>query len=185
VWEDDRAVDRFMGDAPLVAHWRARAKEAYHLRMRPVRTHGAWHGADPLGGASASVRDDDPVAVLTYGALRYRNVARFFRWNARAVREMRAQGGALATLGLLGLPRSVITFSIWRSFLDMRAFAYGSGSPNHQTAMRLMHAQQWHREWLFARFVPYAAHGTLDGRDPLASMRRQPAPTAAATPVAA
>lgn len=180
VWEDDDALDRFLLDSPLVLHWRDRAREAYHLRMRPVRTNGVWGGSDPLGGPTARVGDDEPVAVLTYGNLKYRNALRFFRWNARAVREMRRQEGAMAALGLLRPPRTVITFSIWRSFTDMRTFAYGEASPDHRAAMQRMHDEDWHREWLFARFRPYAAEGTLGGRDPLAEAERQRAARPAA-----
>jgi hypothetical protein len=78
-----------------------------------------------------------------------------------------ANPAMIAGTGLARPPRLVATFSLWRSAAEMKAYAYrGSG---HLAAMEGMRVHNFHHEYLFARFRPYAAHGEWDGREPLSA----------------
>ncbi|MFG3112802.1 spheroidene monooxygenase [Streptomyces sp. NPDC048197] len=110
-----------------------------------------------------------PVAVLTLGQLRLRRALPFLRANSRAAGRAAADPALLASLALARPPRFVSTFSIWQSVDAMRRYAYGSAQPDHKAAIQAHQAAPFHHEAGFVRCLPYAAQGTLDGRDPLAT----------------
>jgi hypothetical protein len=162
-WEDEAALDAFLAEDPAAA----RLAGGWHVRLEPLRVSGSWAGMPGLPAQALPVDDEEPVAVLTLGRLRLLRTGPFRRSAAPAEASAIASPALVAGTGLARPPRLVATFSLWRSAAEMRAYAYGQGEA-HVAAMSAHRAKPFHHESAFVRFRPYAAHGTWDGREPLA-----------------
>jgi hypothetical protein len=165
LWESDAALDDFLTKSPLTRRWE-RAAEVYTVRLLALGGHGTWRGfavLDHMASGSAG----GPVAVVTRATVRARHWHPFIGAGHQVSAEVAAAPGLLAVAGIGEAPVGrQATFSLWRSVDDAMAFAYTS--PRHHEAIRRTRAEGWYGEELFARFQPYASHGTWDGRDPLA-----------------
>ena len=166
VWEDERSLDAFVRASPVAARWAEHAAEAFHVRLDPVRAHGAWSGHQLFDGARGRLGPDEPVAILTRAKIRPKRLAAFYRSILPPAQRLIESPGLLASVGIGEWPIArQATFSLWRTFEDARAYAYGTD--DHREVVRRTRAENWYSEELFARFRPYGSSGTWNGTDPL------------------
>ncbi len=164
-WEHDEALEQFLANHPLAA----RLAGGWHVRLQPTRVTGGWAKLQGLPKEEQPMDDEEPAAVLTLGRLRLTQTLRFLRASAAAEELAVGDPALLASTGFARPPSLVATFSLWRNTAAMRAYARGHADPRHIEAVRAHSAQPFHHESAFIRFRPYAAQGSWDGRDPLAS----------------
>ena len=167
-WPSAAELERFDARSPLAARWEE-ARERWRLILDPVKSHGAWHGHDPLAGRTDGSRDDGPMALFTYARLVPAKVPAFARANPPAVRQIRALEDHVFDIGWNDVrPISVGTLSLWRGARTATRYAYGAGG--HQDALKASRSGGWFTESWFARMRPVESRGTWDGRDPVAAL---------------
>ena len=160
VWDSEEAHDRFVGHA-----W-PQAVESWHVRLDPLGGHGSWGGFDLLAGAVDTTDPTGPIAMITRADVRLRRWRTFRSAGPSVSDELRAAGGLLGVVGIGEAPVGRQgTFSLWTDAAAATAFAR---SPQHAAVVRRTRAEGWYGEELFARFRPIDAHGSWDGRNPLA-----------------
>jgi hypothetical protein len=165
MWDDDAALDRFLADSPLASAF----AHGWHTRLQPLRAHGSWPGlADDIPKAR-SVRDTQPVAVLTMGRVKLSRLVPFLRASAKAEARVVGAPGLIWSTALVR-PPFVSTCSLWESADASTAYAYSPGDA-HNDAIAAGRAKPFHHQEAFVRFRPYASSGHLDGPNPLPETR--------------
>jgi hypothetical protein len=164
-WDDDAAIDRFLAGSPLAEKFAS----GWHVRLAPLRAFGTWPGLPGDIPAQRNVDHEGPVVVLTLGRPRTKELIRFLRTSAKAAASAVASPGKMWATGLARPPSFVATCSLWESARAASTFAYGHRDPGHPDAIATDQAKPFHHESAFIRFHPYAAHGSLGGKNPLAA----------------
>ena len=142
------------------------------MKLAPLRSHGAWGGADPLAGAAGPRRRADGARSRSSPARRsgrpgwspfYRAIA------AAGAPTCSRRPGLLASVGAGrvagGPPGDVLALALGGRRAGLRV----RPAPTIATSSGGRGTENWYSEELFARFRPYGSYGTWDGTDPLAS----------------
>jgi heme-degrading monooxygenase HmoA len=173
VWENAAALAAFEDGwfAGRAARVRDRGGEVYGVRLGLLSGRGRWGGHDVLAllrpaAIDAAGAAPAPVAVLTRATVRPSRWHRFRGSRPPVSHELADAPGLRAAVGIGEAPVGLqATFSIWS---DAAAIASFARSPEHRAVVRRTREEGWYGEELFARFIPWGATGTWDGRDPLA-----------------
>jgi len=165
VWDDESYLDAALASGPTADRWR-NAEESWHVRLRGIGGHGTWKGFDPLDGLETGSADG-PIAIITRANVRRHSWKVFGEASKVVDAELHRAPGLIDVVGIGETPiGSLATFSLWTSRAAARDFAYSM--PDHREVVRRTRAEGWYAEEMFARFEPYGAIGTWNGRNPLA-----------------
>ncbi len=109
-----------------------------------------------------------PVVAVTLARLRLPQVPRFIRWGRPVEELVRDHPGATLACAAMRLPRTVSTFSIWKTQREMAAMVHGhcriERPERHAAAMKERQRKDFHFEFTTLRFTPIAEHGSWEGR---------------------
>lgn len=163
-WRDEDAVDRFLTDDPLGRH----LATGWHVRLEYLRRWSRLAALPDLPARADDWDQDEPVVAVTVARMRLREVPRFLRWGRPVERQVRDHPGTTLALAAFRPPRTISTFSAWRTVREMEEMVHGrSGvSPDrrHADAMVENRRRDFHHEFAVLRFRPLSEHGTWEGR---------------------
>jgi len=166
-WSAETAADDFFAASPLLAACRERGAELWTVKLLPLRSRGAWGGAEPFSARAPApaLPSTLPRVALTRASLRLRALPGFWSRVPAINRSLLAAPGLRLALGVGELPWiRPVTFSVWDDDAALERFAF-HGSCHHAGA-RAAHQRRWFREDLFTRFAAIASLGRVAGRDP-------------------
>src|SRR5262245_18182771 len=151
-WEGERAIDTFLMDTAL---GRTLAM-GWHVRLEFLRRWGRVSEFDEL---PTNVGDTDPAApvvAVTLARLRRPQVPRFSRWGKPVEELVRDHPGTTLALAAMRPPRTVSTFSVWRSRRETTDMVHGHdsvpGAERHAVAMVERRRKDFHHEFTTLRF---------------------------------
>jgi hypothetical protein len=163
-WRDEGSLERFLEQDErgrlLAAGW--------HVRLEFLRR---WSTIEALPGLPVRAgrwEQDEPVVAVTLARMRLPQLPRFLQWGRPVERQVRDHPGVTLGVAALRPPRTISTFSVWRSVQEMEDMVYGrSVAPTpdrHATAMAERERRDFHHEFATYRFRPLSEHGSWNGR---------------------
>lgn len=163
-WESDVAIDEFLGNTKLGGA----LADGWHVRLAFQRR---WGHVSEFDGLAESVGEQDPAApvvAVTLARMKLSQVPRFIRWGRPVESLVRDHPGTTLALAAMRLPRTVSTFTVWRSQREMIDMVRGHSSvphpKRHATAMVERERKDFHFQFTTLRFKPLAEYGEWDGR---------------------
>jgi hypothetical protein len=170
-WQDEQAVDRFLADDLLGRHLAG----GWHVRMRFLRRWSQLAALAGLPERDGSWDSEEPVVAVTLARMRLPEVPRFLRWGKRVERLVRDHPGTTLALAAMRPPRTISTFSVWRTVREMEEMVRGRSAVDeperHSAAMVERERRDFHHEFATFRFRPLSEHGTWDGRDTIVPLK--------------
>ena len=163
-WESQDAIDGFLAGTRL---GRSLAT-GWHVRMAFLRRWGRVRAFDGLTEEASEHDPAAPVVAVTLARLKLPQVPRFIRWGKPVEELVRDHTGTTLAIAATRPPRTVSTFTVWRSQREMVAMVGGQSAvprpERHADAMTERERKDFHLEFTTLRFQPLAEHGSWEGR---------------------
>ena len=170
-WEDETALERFLAADRL---GRTLA-DGWHVRMEFLRRWGRVARLGDLPEVAGRSDPAEPVVAVTVARMRVPEVPRFVHWGRPVERQVRDHPAVTLALAAYRPPRTVSTFSVWRSAREMTGMVHGRDASadgphggevgaRHARAMVERERRDFHHEFTTLRFRPLSEHGTWEGR---------------------
>ena len=164
-WHDEAALEEFLAGAgrPFANGW--------HVRMQYLRRWSELAALPDLPQRADDWDEREPAVAVTVARMRLPEVPRFLAWGKPVERLVRDHPEATLGLAAVRPPRSISTFSVWRSIRAMTDMVHGHGDvagmpdpTRHVDAMAERRRRDFHREFATFRFRPLAERGAWNGR---------------------
>jgi len=163
-WENEDAIDDF-----LKTHaFGKKLASGWHTRLRFLRQWGRVDELDIHTNEITASSPEAPVVAVTLARMRLTEVPRFIRWGRPVEKLVRDHPATTLSLAAFRFPRTVSTFSIWRSQKEMLDMVRGH-SPvpapgRHIDAMNERERKDFHFQFTTIRFQPIAEYGSWNGK---------------------
>ena len=163
-WDDEASLDSFLADTSLGR----RLAGGWHVRLRFLRRWGNVAEFGDLPSVASETDPAAPVVAVTLARVKPLEVPRFVRWGKPVERQVRDDPGVTLALAAARPPRTVSTFTVWRSAREMIDMVQGRSEvadpEHHAAAMVERNRRDFHTEFTTLRFECIGEYGSWDGR---------------------
>ncbi|UII20495.1 hypothetical protein [Fulvivirga ligni] len=163
-WESEAALDHFL-ETQTFGKMLAKG---WHTRMTFLRQ---WGHINEFTMPDVNIQKEEPdecVVAVTIARMRLTELPRFIQWGRPVEKLVRDHPGTTLSLAAIKFPRTVSTFSIWKSRKEMERMVHGhsavSQPKRHKDAMKERDRKDFHFEFTTLRFRPFSEKGTWEGR---------------------
>ncbi|HXH79827.1 hypothetical protein [Nocardioides sp.] len=163
-WRDEAALERFLRDDALGRQ----LSVGWHVRLEFLRRWSALEALPDLPVTAGEWDQDEPVVAVTVARTRLGELPRFLHWGKPVERLVRDDPAVTLALAAVRPPRTIVTFSVWRSVREMEQMVHGrSAVPDperHVAAMAERRRRDFRHEFATFRLRPLSEHGSWEGR---------------------
>jgi hypothetical protein len=163
-WENEEAINNFLENDTF---GKTLAK-GWHTRLTYLRQWGTINEFIVPKGVVELDDPNGPVVAVTLARMKILEVPRFIHWGRPVEKLVRDHPGVSLALAAFRFPRTVSTFSVWKSQKEMVDMAHGHSSvplpKRHAQAMKERERRDFHFQFTTLRFKPIAEYGSWEGR---------------------
>lgn len=163
-WESNEAVDHFL----INDNFGKILAGGWHTRLEFLRQWGSISEFVIPPGTKELADPNSPVVAVTLARMKLFQVPRFIHWGRPVEMLVRDHPGISLACAAIRLPRTVSTFSVWKSQKEMVEMVRGHSSipqpDRHAKAMKERERKDFHFQFTTLRFKPIAEYGTWEGR---------------------
>jgi hypothetical protein len=162
-WENENDIEAFL-EKDQVGKMLA---NGWHARLAFLRQWGSISGFD-IPNEDLETDPDSPVVAVTIARMKMFQVPRFLHWGRPVEKLVRDHPGTTLSLASIRYPRTISTFSVWKSAKEMTDMVRGHSSvpqpKRHIDAMKERDRKDFHFEFTTLRFKPLSEIGSWKGR---------------------
>jgi hypothetical protein len=163
-WDSTDHLESYLAADPNGRRW----STGWHVRLEFLRRWGHVAAFDGLPLRGAAHDPSEPVVAVTLARLKVPQVPRFIRWGRPVEIQVRDDPGQTLAVAAAAPPRTVSTFTVWRTAQAMTDMVAGRsnepGRLRHATAMNERERKDFHFEFTTLRFRCLSEHGSWQGR---------------------
>ncbi len=163
-WDSADHLDAFLAADPIGRSW----SPGWHVRLEFLRRWGQVVPFDGLPVHGAAHEPSEPVVAVTLARLKVPQVPRFIRWGRPVEVQVRDDPGQTLAVAAAAPPRTVSTFTVWRTAQAMTDMVSGRSTATdrmrHAAAMTERERKDFHFEFTTLRFRCLSEHGSWQGR---------------------
>lgn len=162
-WAKEANIDEFL-EKDRVGRMLAMG---WHARLSFLRQWGSISGFE-IHENDLETDPNLPVVAVTIARMKMFQVPRFLHWGRPVEKLVRDHPGTTLALASIRYPRTISTFSIWKSAKEMTDMVRGHSSvpqpKRHIDAMKEGDRKDFHFEFTTLRFKPISEFGEWNGR---------------------
>jgi hypothetical protein len=160
-WSSENEAHEFHKNNTAFKDFMNKSDKNQTLWLSPISSHGTWDGANPFTINNEQPIENEPIAVITRGKIKWSKLWAFWQFVPPASQNIEAQVGLIYSIGIGELPLiQQATFSIWENTEKMKKYAYKS--KQHTEVIRKTRELGWYSEELFARFKIVKSEGDIE-----------------------
>lgn len=164
-WECETDIDLFLDKNSFGKM----LSKGWHTRLTFMRQWGKINEFEIPDKNFEFDSPDAPVVAITLARLKLPEIPRFIHWGRPVEKLVRDHPGTTLSLASIRFPRTVSTFSVWKSLKEMTDMVHGHNSTlpdpkRHLNAMKERERKDFHFEFTTLRFKPISEFGKWNGR---------------------
>lgn len=163
-WEEETALDAFLRTNRLGQI----LSGGWHTRLMFLRQWGSLSGFQIPDPNPDLDRPDSLVAAVTIARMKLLQVPRFIKWGRPVEKLVRDHPETNLSLASIRYPRTISTFSIWKTQAEMIRMVQGKSKvplpDRHIAAMKERNRKDFHIEFTTLRFKPLSESGEWRGK---------------------
>jgi hypothetical protein len=163
-WENVTAVDNFLKQD----RFGKILSKGWHTRLTFIRQWGKLSEFEFPDVNDSLDESDAPVVAVTIARMKLFQVPRFIKWGKPVEKLVRDHPGTTLSLASIRLPRTVSTFSVWKTQKEMTDMVRGHSAvpqpKRHIDAMKERDRKDFHFEFTTLRFIPLSEFGEWNGK---------------------